>query len=120
MAVIHMITLSPEVANGIMSRKYSEAQLGQMYDSYISINKKRKQGLLIAMILVAVMMIGYGVPVFVIKIGLPEALPLIIMIFVIVGIVWFLTWYLTLESVKLKWNSLIKEYYPLCYEKYKL
>ena len=120
MAVIHIFTLSSEVARGIEERRYSEGQIAEIYESYKKDEHSKKKGFWIAMILVAALFLGYGIPVVVKSIGLPEAFPLIVSIFVFIGIVWVLTWYFTIGAIKLKWNRLIKEYYPVIYEKYRL
>lgn len=82
--------------------------------------KTKMKGFFVALAILFAAMIGYGVPVLIIKIGLPEAWPYIGIVLLIYGIIAFASWYFSMGAIKIKWNRLIKKYYYGMYENCKL
>lgn len=120
MAVIHSFSLDERISNAIVNSAYSESQITEMYNSLWEDQKKKKKGFIVAMAILSAMMLGYGVPVLIKTIGFPDAWPYLGMVVAVVVITAVISWYLSMGKIKIKWNKLIKNYYPEIYINCKL
>lgn len=120
MAVIHIFTLDSNISDRIKNNQFSEDQIVNLYNTFKMQQKTKMKGFFVALAILFAAMIGYGVPVLIIKIGLPEAWPYIGIVLLIYGIIAFASWYFSMGAIKIKWNRLIKKYYYGMYENCKL
>ena len=120
MATIYYTKLNEGLVQSLQNKRYKEEEVVEIYNSLKESTKKKKTGFIVAMVILGVMMLGYGPYALISSIGLPECLPLLLFLVVITIGVGVLVWYLMIGMVKIKWNKLMKVFYPSIYENCKL
>ena len=121
MGKIYYNKISEQLEKSICNNELSEEKLTQIYDPLKVEIKKKKQPVLFIVIFLTVIWILLGiVPAIVESVDTGLLQIIIVGGLIFIGLLSVFAWYISAGKVTLKWNKLIKEYYPSERDKLKL
>lgn len=115
MAIIHIVSLNPELKSAIANKQYTEEEIIQLNKKIKESEKSKKKVFIVTMsLLTAVLLIG-GIIIYGSNIGFPDALPLLLLNLLVVPVVGPISWYAAVGRMSKQWDDLMSYYYPNVY-----
>ena len=117
---IYVSSLSEHVANEISCLKYSDQQVIDMHASLNKAVSTKKTTLIVVMSIVSIVFLANGIVIFSKTMPTATFIGYMIGLVLIVFFIGFVSWYCAIGKLTMKWNKLMKTFYPQLADRCKL